>query len=303
MNTSRDEQRVHNMADPVGVAKAGGPAVLRILLGAQLRRLREDREISREDAGYQIRASDSKMSRLERGRVGFKERDVADLLTIYGVHDDNERAALLELARRANAPVWWQTYSDVVPTWFEVYVGLEDGASRIRTYEVQFVPGLLQTEDYARAVTVLGHQAAAPEEVDRRVALRVTRQQVLGRVGAPHYWAVVDEAALRRPLGGRKVMRAQLERLIEATAMPNVTLQVVPFTRGGHAAAGGQFSILRFAEPDLPDVVYMEQLTSAVYLDKREDVDRYTAVMEQLCVEAEQPVRTADILHQLIEEL
>ncbi len=291
------------MSDPIGGAKAGGPAVLRILLGAQLRRLREDRGISREDAGYQIRASDSKMSRLERGRVGFKERDVADLLTIYGVHEDHERAALLELARRANAPVWWQSYSDVVPTWFEVYVGLEDGASRIRTYEVQFVPGLLQTEDYARAVTVLGHQAAAPEEVERRVALRVTRQQVLTRPGAPHYWAVVDEAALRRPLGGRKVMRAQLERLIEATQMPNVTLQVVPFTRGGHAAAGGQFSILRFAEPDLPDVVYMEQLTSAVYLDKREDVDRYTAVMEQLCVEAEQPVRTEDILHQLITEL
>jgi transcriptional regulator with XRE-family HTH domain len=298
-NEQRNEQRVHSISD----AQAGGGAVLRTLLGAQLRRLREDRGISREEAGYQIRASDSKMSRLERGRVGFKERDVADLLTIYGVHDDAERAALLELARRANAPMWWQSYSDIVPNWFEVYVGLEDGASRIRTYEVQFVPGLLQTEEYARAVTVLGHQAAAPDEVDRRVALRVTRQQVLGRSGAPQYWAVVDEAALRRPLGGPMVMRRQLEKLIEANSMPNVTLQVVPFERGGHAAAGGQFSILRFAEPDMPDVVYMEQLTSAVYLDKREDVDRYLAVMEQLCVEAEQPVKTADRLHKLIKEL
>jgi transcriptional regulator with XRE-family HTH domain len=274
----------------------GGPAVLRILLGAQLRRLREDRGISREDAGYEIRASDSKMSRLERGRVGFKERDVTDLLTLYGVHDADQLDALLELARRANAPVWWHHYSDVVPSWFEVYVGLEDGASRIRTYEVQFVPGLLQTEEYARAVTMLGHQMSAPHEVDRRVELRMARQQVLARKDAPHYWAVVDEAALRRPLGGAGVMRRQLERLIEATTLPNVTLQVVPFHRGGHAAAGGQFSILRFAESDLPDIVYMEQLTSAVYLDKREDVDKYLAVIEQLCVEAAQPNKTVGLL-------
>jgi hypothetical protein len=240
------------------------------------------------------------MSRLERGRVGFKERDVADLLTLYGVHDAEKRDAVLELARRANAPVWWHSYSDVVPSWFEVYVGLEDGASRIRTYELQFVPGLLQTEEYARAVTVLGHQAAAPDEVDRRVELRLNRQRVLTRPGAPHYWVVVDEAALRRPLGEPGVMRRQLERLIEGAMMPNVTLQVVPFMRGGHAAAGGQFSILRFAEPDLPDIVYMEQLTSAVYLDKREDVDRYLAVMEQLCVEAAPPNRTVAILKEIM---
>jgi transcriptional regulator with XRE-family HTH domain len=288
--------RVHKMTERA----PGGPAVLRILLGAQLRRLREDRSISREDAGYEIRASDSKMSRLERGRVGFKERDVADLLTLYGVHDAEKRDAVLELARRANAPVWWHSYSDVVHSWFEVYVGLEDGASRIRTYELQFVPGLLQTEEYARAVTVLGHQAAAPDEVDRRVELRLNRQRVLTRPGAPHYWVVVDEAALRRPLGEPGVMRRQLERLIEGAMMPNVTLQVVPFMRGGHAAAGGQFSILRFAEPDLPDIVYMEQLTSAVYLDKREDVDRYLAVMEQLCVEAAPPNRTVAILKEIM---
>lgn len=294
-----NDAQVHKMSERT----PGGPAVLRILLGAQLRRLREDRGISREDAGYEIRASDSKMSRLERGRVGFKERDVTDLMTLYGVEDEAQREALLELARRANAPVWWHNYSDVVPSWFEVYVGLEDGASRIRTYEVQFVPGLLQTEEYARAVTMLGHGASAPQEVERRVELRMARQAVLTRAGAPHYWAVVDEAALRRPLGGAAVMRAQLERLIEATSMPNVTLQIVPFQRGGHAAAGGQFSILRFAEPDLPDIVYMEQLTSAVYLDKREDVDKYLAVMEQLCVEAAQPNRTVTLLKEIISGL
>jgi hypothetical protein len=293
------DARVYKMSERT----PGGPAVLRILLGAQLRRLRDDRGISREAAGYEIRASDSKMSRLERGRVGFKERDVTDLLTLYGVRDTAQREALLELARRANAPVWWHNYSDVVPSWFEVYVGLEDGASRIRSYEVQFVPGLLQTEEYARAVTMLGHQTAAPNEVERRVQLRMARQQVLTRAGAPQCWAVVDEAALRRPLGGAEVMRRQLERLIEVTTMPNVTLQIVPFHRGGHAAAGGQFSILRFAESDLPDIVYMEQLTSAVYLDKREDVDKYLAVMEQLCVEAAQPNQTVPILKEIISGL
>ncbi len=281
----------------------GGPTVLRILLGAELRRLREARNISREEAGYAIRASDSKISRMELGRVGFKERDVSDLLSLYGVNDEQERAALISLARQANTPGWWHSYSDVLPPWFEVYVGLEEAASRIRAYEVQFVPGLLQTEDYARAVTLLGYADAPQHEVDRRVSLRMTRQKLLAGDDAPHLWVVVDEAALRRPLGGRQVMRAQLEYLIEATTMPNITVQVVPFQRGGHAAAGGPFSILRFAEPDLPDIVYLEQLTSALYLERREDVDRYLAVMERLCLDAEPTSSTAKILRRILTEL
>jgi transcriptional regulator with XRE-family HTH domain len=281
----------------------GGPTVLRILLGAELRRLREARNISREDAGYAIRASDSKISRMELGRVGFKERDVTDLLSLYGVVDEQERAALTSLARQANTPGWWHSYSDVLPPWFEVYVGLEEAASRIRAYEVQFVPGLLQTEEYARAVTLLGYADAPQHEVDRRVGLRLTRQKLLVGEEAPHLWVVVDEAALRRPLGGRQVMRAQLDYLIEATSRPNVTVQVVPFQRGGHAAAGGPFSILRFAEPDLPDIVYLEQLTSALYLERREDVDRYLAVMERLCLDAEPTSSTTKILRRILTEL
>ncbi|HEY7484707.1 MAG TPA: helix-turn-helix transcriptional regulator [Streptosporangiaceae bacterium] len=281
----------------------GGPTVLRILLGAELRRLREARNISREQAGYAIRASDSKISRMELGRVGFKERDVSDLLSLYGVTDAEERAALTSLARQANTPGWWHSYSDVLPNWFEVYVGLEEAASRIRAYEVQFVPGLLQTEEYARAVTLLGYADAPEQEIDRRVRLRMMRQQLLVGEDAPHLWVVVDEAALRRPLGGRQAMRAQLERLIEASGQSNITIQVVPFHRGGHAAAGGPFSILRFAEPDLPDVVYLEQLTSALYLEKREDVDRYLAVMERLCLDAEPTSATVKILRRILKDL
>jgi transcriptional regulator with XRE-family HTH domain len=281
----------------------GGPTVLRILLGAQLRQLREASGITREDAGYAIRASDSKISRLELGRVGFKERDVSDLLTLYGVTEERERGPLLALAAQANAPGWWHRYSDVLPAWFEVYVGLEEAAERIRAYEVQFVPGLLQTEDYARAVTGLGHVDASPSEIEQRVALRMQRRELLTVPDPPHLWAVVDEAALRRPLGGTEAMRGQLRHLIDVTTLPNVTLQVVPFDHGGHAAAGGAFSILRFAEPDLPDVVYLEQLTSALYLDKREELDRYLAVMERLCLEAEPVAATAGILKNILSEL
>lgn len=281
----------------------GGPTVLRIVLGAQLRRLREAKQITCEEAGTAIRASHSKISRMELGRVRFRQRDVADLLCLYGVHDGTERASLLSLAEQANDPGWWHSYSDILPSWFEVYIGLEEAASRIRSYEVQFVPGLLQTEDYARAVTLLGHPDAPGHEVERRVGLRMRRQSLLNGDDPPLFWAVVDEAALRRPLGGKPAMRRQLQWLLEVVEMPNVTLQVVPFELGGHAAAGGPFSILRFAEPDLPDVVYLEQLTSSLYLDKREDVDGYLAVMERLCIDAEPATKIRDTLSRILEEL
>jgi hypothetical protein len=282
---------------------ASDPTVLRMLLGAQLRRLREARSVTRESAGWEIRASESKISRMELGRVGFKERDVADLLTLYGIIDGDERSALLALAREANNPGWWQRYSDIMPSWFQSYLGLESAAALIRTYEVQFVPGLLQTREYARAVILLGHVRAREDEIERRVALRTARQDLLTRARAPQLWAVVDEALLRRPIGGVDVMRRQLRSLIEATKLPNVRLQVIPFHAGGHAAAGGAFTMLRFPDQDLPDVVYIEQLTSALYLDKRDDVDHYAAAMERLCVEAEPPDRTAEILAGILDDL
>jgi transcriptional regulator with XRE-family HTH domain len=279
-----------------------GPTVGRLMLGSQLRRLREGAGISRETAGESIRASESKISRLELGRVGFKERDVADLLTLYGVTDDRDRVPFLSLLKVANTPGWWHGYTDVLPDWFQPYIGLEAAATLIRTYEAQFIPGLLQTEDYARAVVASGPSTISPETVERRVHLRMDRQQILTRPDCPRLWVVLDEAALRRAFGGPKVMRAQLEYLLALTDRPRLTLQVIPFSLGGHAAEGGTFSILRFPEPELADMVYIEQLGGAVYLDKREDVDRYLQAMDRLSVDSPPPSATAGLLSTIIDE-
>jgi transcriptional regulator with XRE-family HTH domain len=276
--------------------------VLRMLLGAQLRRLREAADVSSEKAGYEIRSSRSKISRMENGRVGFKIRDLEDLLTLYGVTDGQQRSEVLALARQSSAPDWWAKYGDILPGWFETYLGLESAAVSIRSFEVQFVPGLFQTEEYARAVTWLGHHSADADEIDRRVALRIRRQDLLTRSGPPRVWAIVDEAVLRRPYGGAAVMRAQLRRLIEMAELEHVTLQVIPFARGGHAGASGAFSILRFQERDLPDVVYIEQLTSALYLDQRPDVEHYLEVVDQLSGQALTPADSAAFIEQVARE-
>jgi len=289
--------------DDEPAADISGPTVPRMILGNQLHRFREAAGISPDRAGYEIRASRSKISRMENGRVGFKERDVADLLDLYGVTDDETRAVLMTLARQANAPGWWSKYGgDIMSDWFEEYLGLEAAASIIRAFELQFVHGLFQTEAYARAVTLLGNTAAPVEEVDRRVSLRLKRQDLLAGPRSPQVWAVLDEGALRRPVGGRQVMRGQLNRLIEVVDQRQVTIQVVPFDRGGHAAAGGSFTVLRFEDDDVPDVVYIEQLTSALYLDKREDVDHYLEVMNHLSTEALTPAQTKQFLAAIVKE-
>ena len=188
-----------------GSGQEGSPAeatVLRMLLGAQLRRLRETAGISAEEAGYDIRASRSKISRMETGRVGLKVRDVEDLLTLYGVTGEQQRAKVVALARQSRAPQWWAKYNDILPDWFETYLGLESAATSIRSFETQFVPGLFQTEDYARAVTRLGHQTALADEIEHRVGLRLRRQELLARAQPPRIWAVMDEAVLRRPVAG-----------------------------------------------------------------------------------------------------
>ena len=289
-------------ADAPLAGARSGPTVLRLALGVQLRRLREASQVTAEDAAKAIRATQSKISRLERGRSAARQRDVADLLSLYGVTDEAEREQLLALARQASAPGWWQQYSDILPRWLELYIGLERAASIIRTYEVQFVHGLMQTEDYARAVILISRAHAPAEEIDRRVSLRMRRQQLLTQPGAPELWAVLDEAALRRPPDGPAVMRTQLEHLLQLTDLPNVTLQIVPFRAGPHAAAGGPFTILRFPEPDLPDVVYLEQLNSALYLDQRDDVIDYVRVMDQLCVQAGTSAASKDMLSALLKQ-
>ncbi|GAA4861245.1 helix-turn-helix transcriptional regulator [Saccharopolyspora cebuensis] len=283
-------------------AAGSGPTARRLVLGAQLRRLREASGISRDEAGYSIRGSGSKISRLELGRVGFKERDVADLLSLYGVTEESEREPFLDLVRRSNEPGWWNSYNDLMPSWFQDYVGLEESASRIQTYEIQFVPGLLQTETYARAVASQGRPEAPDAEVDRRVGLRLHRQRLLTQPRAPRLWAVIDEAVLHRPIGGRAVLRAQIEHLLQVTALPTISLQIVPFELG-RSAAEGAFTVLRFAEPEIPDIVYLEHLCGALYLDKQEDVEVYSKVSHRLAVDALTPEATRRSLSAALREL
>ena len=279
-----------------------GPAVVRLILGAQLRRLREAADVTPDAAAWQIRASRSKISRMENGRVGFKERDVADLLEVYRVTEPQVVAGMLALVTQANAQEWWARYGDILPGWFEPYLGLEASAALIRAFDLQFVNGLFQTEAYARAVTAIGSRRAAASEIDRLVAVRMKRQQLLTVPDAPRVWSILDEAALRRPVGGAGVMRDQLVRLAEIGRLPHVTLQVIPFRAGGHDAAGGSFTVLRFGEGEVPDIVYIEQLTGAQYLEKRSDVDHYLDVMNRLSATSLSPDRTVDFIAEVIRE-
>ncbi|MFD9125669.1 helix-turn-helix domain-containing protein [Kitasatospora sp. NPDC059571] len=280
----------------------GGATAHRLLLGSRLRRLREASGVSREDAGYSIRASESKISRMELGRVGFKERDVADLLTLYGLEHGEERTALLALVAEANAAAWWHGQEDVVPSWFQTYLGLEEAASEISCYEVQYVPGLLQTEAYARAVVLLGRHTASPEEVDRRVAVRMRRRQVLAARRSPQLEAVIDEAVLRRPCGGPEVMNGQLEHLIAQAALPGVVVRVVPLGSERPGAEAGAFTLLGFPGTDLPDVVYLEQFTSALYLDRPAEVAEYAAALERLRAAALSPEASLDLLRLVLRD-
>jgi len=274
-----------------------------MMLGAALRRYREAAGLTTAAAGYAVRGTHSKISRIELGRVTAKHRDVADLLTLYGVTDPDVREGLLELARQASVQGWWQQYTDVMPDWFERYVGLERAAAEIRGYQVQFVPGLLQTQDYAHAVIRIGNQHATAAEIDRRVRLRMERQRLLTEPDPPKLWTVLDEAALRRAPSGRDSMRAQLRHLLEVTELPHVTVQVVPFSSGAHAAAGGAFSILRFEGWDVPDVVFLEQINSAEYLDDPAQVLNYRTMMDQLGVQAATPAASREILQALLREI
>ncbi|MDJ1137551.1 helix-turn-helix domain-containing protein [Streptomyces iconiensis] len=279
------------------------PAVPRMVLGTRLRRLREAQYISRQEAAETIRVTLGRMEEMEQGRTGFAQRDVADLLRIYGVTDENERAMMAALAQQANTPGWWQSYQGIVPAWLHTYIGLEQAASVIRTYEVQFVPGLLQTREYARAVIELAHGDAPETELRRRVSLRMRRQQILFGPRAPHLWAVVDEAALRRPVGGRATMRAQLRHLEAMSELPHVTVQVMPFSEGGHAAAGGPVTLLRLPESELPDVVYLEQLNSATYFEDAPDIESYRRVTDRLVTSATPPAESTELLRRIGEEL
>lgn len=299
MSTQRSSGGGHT----TGGVEPSGSMVRRILLGSQLRRLRESRGVTREAAGYSIRASESKISRMELGRVSLKPRDVADLLTLYGVTDEAEREPLLGLARSSSLTGWWHSYHDVLPSWFPTFVGLEEAAAEIATYEVQFVPGLLQSEGYAHGVVTSHFPDLPGDEVDRRVTLRMGRQKLLLAENAPRLRCVVDEAALRRPYGGREVMRDQLQLLAEISERENVSLQVVPFAHGGHVAVAGAFVLLSFEQEEISDVAYVEELTSALYLDKAEDTTAYRKAFDGLQRGALDQTDTRDLLHEIRQQL
>jgi transcriptional regulator with XRE-family HTH domain len=277
----------------------GGPTALRIVLGTHLRRLREAQGIPAEGAAAELRASASKITRIEMGRTGVKERDLVDLLTLYGVKSPAERARLVELARQANSPGWWHDYSDILPGWFEPYIGLEMAATEVWVHAVQSVPDLLQTEDYSRAATLSDYRDSSTRDSERRVRLRRVRQEkFFERSDPPHLWVLLDEAVLRRQFGGPAVMRGQLDHLAELAEQPQITVQVLPLeTRGSTETS---FNILRFAESSLPGLVYLEQLSSAIYLEKPTDVDIYQTAMQRLSTQALAPHRTIMFLQKLI---
>jgi transcriptional regulator with XRE-family HTH domain len=298
MTTADDNGKSRGAEVPQG----GSPTARRIVLGARLRRLREECEISRADAGYAIRSSESKISRLELGRVSFKPRDVSDLLTMYGVADPAVREQFLEMVQASNKPGWWQRYADQLADWFQDYLGLEESANRIQSFEQQFFPGLMQTEGYARAIATSGGSQLASIHEDRRVTVRMRRQALLARPDAPKLWAIIDESVLHRPTGGREVMLGQIEHVLELSKRPNITLQMVPYRLSGYAAESS-FTLLRFAERELPTVVYLEHLTGALYLDKPAEVEEYGRVFDQVTVDALTPDQTRQVLVKLRAEL
>jgi transcriptional regulator with XRE-family HTH domain len=280
------------------MAARPSPTARRRRLAAALRQLREEHNLSCADAGKAVGWSESKISRIETGRVGIQQPDLERLLDLYQVTGD-PRAALLTLRRQATHRGWWHSYSDALPSWFEEYVGLEDGAKSLFTYQNQLVHGLMQTEDYAAAVLRAGQPSASADEMERQLAARATRQALLTAGNPLQVWAVLDEAVLHRQVGGAATMRTQLNRLREIAALPNVTLQVLPFDAGAHASMGTSFELLQFPEAGDTAIVYIEDQTTSQYLETTADIERYTLVFDHLRASALAPERSAEFIRQV----
>jgi transcriptional regulator with XRE-family HTH domain len=269
----------------------------------ELRRLREGTGLTHSEVAHRLEWSSSKLSRIETGQSRVNTGDVADLLGVYGVTDEASREALIQLAREARRRGWWTRYTDVLGS--GTYIGLEAEASSIRTFESQFVPGLLQTEDYARAVISGGQVRPDPEAVERRVAARMARHELLTRPEAPELWAVLDESVILRPVGGPAVMRDQLRHLIEVSTRPNatVTLQVLPLSAGAHPGMNGPFVILGFQNPKDPPMVHLETATDGLYLEEPPDIERYTLRFSHLVARALGPNESRDMIAGLAERM
>ncbi len=281
----------------------GAPTVLRMVLGKRLQDLREKAGLSFEQAGRALDVTHATIRRMEKAEVGLKIPYVEKLLLTYGITAPEEIGGFLALCREANRPGWWHSFRDVLPEWFSAFVSLEGEASVIRAYEPHYVPGLLQIPSYARAVLRAGQTSASEEEIDRLVTVRVERQALLTRPQAPLLWVVMDETVLRRPIGGPEVMRDQFAALIEATELPNVRIQVIPFSVGPHPAMYGPFHIFRFQVKEIPDIAYTESLVGGAYFDDRDDVSTFLEALDRMCAQAAPAQSTRAILDGMRKEI
>ncbi|MFE5401536.1 helix-turn-helix domain-containing protein [Streptomyces sp. NPDC056580] len=279
--------------------RRAAPTVGQVVLGKRLQELREAAGLSREEAARVLRVASATVRRMEMAEVALKIPYVQVLLAAYGAAGE-EQAAFVRLAEEANQPGWWQRFHDVLPDWFSLYVSLEGAARIVRSYEPHFVPGLLQTEAYARAVLEAGTIGqSGPESIERHVSLRMARQRLLERDDPPHLWVIMDETVLRRPVSvDAAVMRDQLDRLLEYADRDRVTLQLAEFAAGPHPGTYAPFTLFRFAEPELPDMVFTEYLTGALYLDSRQEVSTHLEVLDHMTARASSARRTRQLLRE-----
>ncbi|MEV5872820.1 helix-turn-helix transcriptional regulator [Streptomyces sp. NPDC052101] len=279
--------------------RRAAPTVGQVVLGKRLQELREASGLSREEAARVLRVASATVRRMEMAEVALKIPYVQVLLDTYGVAEE-EASAFVRLAEEANQPGWWQRFHDVLPDWFSLYVSLEGAARIIRSYEPHFIPGLLQTEAYARAVLEAGTIGqTSPQTVERHVSLRMERQRLLERDDPPHLWVIMDETVLRRPVSTRpEVLRGQLDKLLEYAERDRVTLQVAEFAAGPHPGTYAPFTLFRFAEPELPDMVFTEYLTGALYLDSRHEVSAHLEVLDHMTARAASTQRTRTLLRE-----
>ncbi|MDN3351478.1 helix-turn-helix transcriptional regulator [Actinomadura sp. DC4] len=276
------------------------PTVKRRRLAAELRRYREAAELTLDEVAERLEWSNAKISRIENARVSVLPRDVKFLLGVYGI-DGEPREVLLTLAREARQKGWWHSYGEAIPSWFEVYIGLEAEAVSIRRYESELVPGLLQTEEYATAI--FRGFLMKEDEIEKRVALRMARQERLTGDDAPQLWIVLNESVIRRIVGGPATMHAQLDRLLDASHLPNVTMQVLPFAAGAHPAMDGAFVILSFPERTDSDVVYLEEQTGGLYLEKGHEIERHALAFDHLRAAALHPDASRRLISDVSDDL
>jgi transcriptional regulator with XRE-family HTH domain len=279
-----------------------GPTVRRRRLGAELRRLREASSFKLEDVADQLGLAASTLSRIETGKAPTKTTYLTSMLGMYGVDDPAARQVLIDMAREGHRKGWWSIYDDVLPSGFDIYVGLEAEASGLRSFET-VVHGLLQTSDYAMAVLREIRPKDTDEQIARMVDLRMQRQRLLDQDPPLDLWLILGEGAIRRNIGGTKVMRPQLEHLIRASRRPNVTLQILSFEAGAHAGLVGPFSILEFPEPDDADVVYTDSVGGMIYLEKDREVRACAEVFDRMRAAALSPAVSVELIQKVLGEL